>query len=201
MLYEQRDFSRVLHFIGRHRGGGFGRHGGRGFMGEDGGMPRSRRLGAADLQLAILALLETAPAHGYELIRLFGERSNGFYTPSPGMVYPALTYLDEIGHVALTSEGPRKQYALTDAGSAHLVANREAAEAILSALARIGGRMEEVREAFAGVGDADPAGSDILHAARHALKRALLSRRGCSADQARRIAAILAHATAEILKA
>src|ERR1700710_1680308 len=98
----------LLHAIGRQRGRGFG-HGaggghGRGFMGGD-GMPGGRRLGSAELQLVLLALLAEQPAHGYELIRTLEERSGGFYAPSPGMIYPALTYLDEIGHALASADG------------------------------------------------------------------------------------------------
>ena len=189
-----------LHAIGPHRGrggrGGFGRGGG--FMGGD-GFPGGRRLGSSELQLVLLALLAEQPAHGYELIRLLEERSGGFYAPSPGMIYPALTYLEEIGHAAVTQDGNRKLYALTDAGRAHLQANREQATLILETLVRIGGRMAQVREAFAGVEDADPQAADELHRARHAIKHALMRKRGCSPEEARRIAGILARATAEIL--
>ena len=192
----------ILRAIGRHRGrGGFGHgHGGsgRGFMGGD-GIPGGRRLGAAELQLVLLALLAEQPAHGYELIRMLEERSGGFYAPSPGMVYPALTYLEEIGHAAVTPEGNRKLYTLTDAGRAYLGAHREQAELILDMLARIGARMAGVREAFAGLDNADPQAADELHQARHALKHALVRKRDCAPDEARRIARILDHATAEIL--
>jgi DNA-binding PadR family transcriptional regulator len=188
------------HAIGHHgRRGRFRSAGGDGFMGEGGGFPRGRKLGAADLQLAILAMIEKKPMHGYELIRLFEEHSGGFYTPSPGVIYPALTYLEELGHLALSAEGARKQYALTESGLAHLTAHRDTAEAILNALARIGKRMEDVREALSGMGDPDPAASEALHAARGALRRALSTRRGCSPDEARRVAHILDQATAAIL--
>jgi hypothetical protein len=73
------------------------------------------------------------------------------------------------------------------------------AEAILDALSRIGGRMDQVREAFAGVGDFDAGASDEVHRARHALKHALHRKRGCDPDEARRIVKILDRATAEIL--
>ncbi len=168
-------------------------------MGGD-GFPGGRKLGAAELQLVLLALLAERPAHGYELIRTLEERSGGFYVPSPGMIYPALTYLDEIGHAAVTQEGNRKLYAITAEGQAHLAANKAQAELILDALARIGGRMEQVREAFSGLNDADPQAADALHQARHALKHALMRKRGCAPDEARRIAQILDRATAEILK-
>jgi len=195
---------RLIHAIGRRRHGhghgfdpGFGGMGG-GFMGGDGFL-RGRKLGSAELQLILLALLAEQPAHGYELIRKLEERSGGFYTPSPGMIYPALTYLEEIGHAAATPDGNRKLYAISEAGSAHLAAHKDEADAILAALQRIGGRMAQVREAFAGLEDADPNAADDLHQARHALKHALMRMRGCTPDEARRVAGILARATAEIL--
>lgn len=167
-------------------------------MGGD-GVPRGRRIGSAELQLVLLALLAEQPAHGYELIRKLEERSAGFYTPSPGMIYPALTYLEEIGHAEASTEGNRKLYTITDAGKAHFAAHKDEADAILTALERIGGRMAEVREAFAGVEDADPQTAEDLHRVYHELKHALRRKRGCGPEEARRIAGILARATAEIL--
>jgi DNA-binding PadR family transcriptional regulator len=184
---------------GGHGGFGFGpRGGGRGFVG-GGGVPGGRKLSSADLQLVVLALLEQRPAHGYELIRTLEETSNGFYTPSPGVIYPALTYLEEIGHAAVEPDGNRKLYRITDAGLSHLDANRTAAQTMLDALSRIGERMEQVREAFAGLDALDPRAADDLHRARHALKHALMSTRDSTPDEARRITAILDRATAEIL--
>ncbi|GBQ81204.1 putative transcriptional regulator [Gluconacetobacter johannae DSM 13595] len=195
-------FHHILHAIGQGRGRrGFGRgfgHGfGRGYGGGD--FPAGRKLSSEELQLILLALLAGRPAHGYELIRQIEEHSGGFYAPSPGMVYPALTYLDEIGHAAVTQEGNRKLYTLTDEGRADLESRREQADAILETLARIGSRMAEVRDAFAGVDAPDGPGGDALHQARHALKHALRRKRGCAPDEAQRIAAILDRATAEIL--
>jgi DNA-binding PadR family transcriptional regulator len=164
-----------------------------------GGVPGGRKLSSADLQLVVLSLLERQPAHGYELIRTLEETSNGFYTPSPGVIYPALTYLEEIGHAAVAPDGNRKLYSITDAGRAHLDASRPAAQAILAALGRIGERMEQVREAFAGLDALDPRAADDLHRARHALKHALFSTRDCTPDEARRITQILDRTTAEIL--
>jgi len=182
------------------RGGfSFGaRSGGRGLMG-GGGVPGGRKLSSADLQLVVLALLERRAAHGYELIRTLEETSNGFYTPSPGVIYPALTYLEEIGRAAVEPDGNRKLYRITDVGLKHLEANRTAAQAMLDALSRIGERMEQVREAFAGLDALDPRAADDLHRARHALKHALFSTRDCTPDEARRITTILDRATADIL--
>ncbi|ACB95055.1 PadR family transcriptional regulator [Beijerinckia indica] len=196
-------FHHFLHSIGRRRGPhGFGRGWaegfGRGFGGGD--FSAGRKLSSNELQLVLLALLAERPAHGYELIRMLEERSGGFYAPSPGMVYPALTYLEEIGHASVTQEGNRKLYSLTEEGRQSLQAHREEADFILETLARIGSRMAEVREAFAGVDAADPQAADELHQARHAIKHALMRKRGCSPAEARRIAGILQRATAEILE-
>jgi DNA-binding PadR family transcriptional regulator len=181
---------------GRHR---FGR-GGHGFFGRGGDdFPGARRLSSQDLQLVILALLAEKPAHGYELIKIIEERSDGFYTPSPGVIYPALTYLEEVGHASVAQDGGRKLYSITPQGKAFLAEQRGTADAILQALSRIGRRMDEVREAFAGVSDLDADASDELHRARHNLKRALRSKHGSDTAEARRIAAILERAAAEIL--
>jgi DNA-binding PadR family transcriptional regulator len=188
-----------LFAIGRHGRQHHWHRGGRGFWGSGGrGIPAARKLSSADLQLVILALLEQKPAHGYELIRALEERSGGFYAPSPGVIYPSLTYLEEIGHAAVEAEGNRKLYRITDSGRQHLDANRTNAEAILDALRRIGGRMEEVREAYAGIDDADPDAADDLHRAAHALRHALKRKRGCEPGEARRITKILDQTIAEI---
>jgi DNA-binding PadR family transcriptional regulator len=186
---------------GRHGEGGWGRGGGGRFWDRDGDWPGARKLSAADLQLVILALLEQAPAHGYELIKALEARSGGFYTPSPGVIYPALTYLDEVGYAEAEAEGTRKLYRITEAGCAQLDAHRQTAQAILDALERIGGRMEQVREAFGGWAEGqgrDGRGPDVLHAARHALRDALAHKRGCGPEEAARIAHILTRAAEEI---
>jgi DNA-binding PadR family transcriptional regulator len=204
MFYEHHPHSRfamLKHMVGRHHGRGWRGGFGGDFMGGGGhgaAFLGARKLAAGDLQLVLLALLAEQPAHGYELIKRLEERSGGFYSPSPGMIYPALTYLEEIGHASVEQEGTRKLYRITPDGLAHLAANRAEVDAILAALARIGSRMEHVREAFSGLDDADPAAADDVHRARHALKRALARRRGCSPAEARRIAEILDRATAEI---
>lgn len=194
-------FGHFAHFAmgrhgGRHR---FGR-GGHGFFGRGGDdFPGARRLSSQDLQLVILALLAEKPAHGYELIKIIEERSEGFYAPSPGVIYPALTYLEEVGHAIVAQDGGRKLYSITPQGEAHLAEQRGTADAILQALSRIGRRMDEVREAFAGVSDLYADASDELHRARHNLKRALRSKQGSDSAEARRIAGILERAAAEIL--
>ncbi|WP_443111468.1 PadR family transcriptional regulator [Burkholderia sp. FERM BP-3421] len=194
--------------IGRHRGGGgggrrgFGPFGGGGFGGDDEGLPRGRQFTSDDLQLLLLALLAEQPSHGYELIKALDTRSSGFYAPSPGMVYPALTYLEEVGYVTVEVEGNRKRYALADAGRDHLASQREQVELLFAKLTHFGRKMEFMRRAFAGEGA--EAGDDTrgwlkdFVEARLALKRALLHKAGASADEQRRIAAILLRAATEI---
>ena len=68
------------------------------------------------LRLYLLKLLDEAPRHGYEVIRLLEERFHGLYAPSAGTVYPRLAKLEQEGLVAHTVEGGRKVYRITDAG-------------------------------------------------------------------------------------
>ena len=136
-----------------------------------------------ELQVVILSLLSEQPAHGYEVMRTLEERSGGsLRAEAPAWSIRLLTYLEEIGHAAVTQDANRKLYSITDAGRAHLEANGERVTAILEMLKRIGGRMAAVREAYAGLGDADPGASDELSQARHALKHALMRKRGSGPD-------------------
>lgn len=178
------------------RGGG-GRHGD-GF-GDDEGLTRGRKFSADDLQLLLLGLLADGPSHGYELIKALQTRSNGYYTPSPGVVYPALTYLEEIGLASVEMVGNKKSYQLTEAGQAHLDANRERLALMLAKLQHLARKLDWMRRAMAGEQAAQP--GDWLAefvAARQALKQALLLRDGADHAEQRRIAAILRRATAEI---
>ncbi|MFD8552733.1 helix-turn-helix transcriptional regulator [Streptomyces fradiae] len=76
------------------------------------------------LRLYLLKLLDEAPRHGYEVIRLLEERFQGLYAPSAGTVYPRLAKLEAEGLVRHTSEGGRKVYSITDAGRAELAGRR-----------------------------------------------------------------------------
>ena len=195
----------AMRHMGKHRRGrGFGH-----FFGsdlDDGGFERSgfrtgRKLAGDDLQLLLLALIAEKPSHGYDLIKVLEERSGGYYVPSPGMIYPALTYLEEAGHATVAPEGTKKQYRISEEGLRHLEENRVAADALLSQLDRIGRRMGDVRRAFAG--DPDEAGEEgdthELRQARRELRRVLRERKRGSPEESRRIADILRRATADIL--
>src|SRR5271165_3329260 len=134
----------------RHGLGGMfgGVGGGRGFGWH--GFRAGRKLGGDDLQLLVLALLAEAPHHGYEVMKALEQRSGGFYSPSPGMVYPALTYLEEIGYASVEAQGAKKLYRITDEGRAHLEQNRPVVDAIFAQLAWVGAKMEHVRRVFTG---------------------------------------------------
>ena len=129
------------HFAGRHRFfGGF-----RGGFAGGPAMRAAKMLASGDLQLIILALLSEKPRHGYEIIKAIEEHSSGIYTPSPGMVYPALTYLEEMGFAASEAEGTKKLYRITEEGAAHLKANRASVDETLDHLARFGRKIAEFR--------------------------------------------------------
>lgn len=162
-----------------------------------GGFSRGRKLSAEDLQLVLLSLLEDRPAHGYELIGAIEERSGGYYSPSPGVIYPALAALNEAGWADVATEGKRKSYAITDAGRGNLESERDRVDEILESLGRIGSRMDRVRAAFEGDDEPDQEAEERFKAMR-GIKRALRSKRGCSAEEAKRITAILKRAADEI---
>jgi DNA-binding PadR family transcriptional regulator len=185
---------RTYHF-GRQHGRGFGGFAGAFGAGMGGHAFRAgRRLASGDLQLVLLALLADRPSHGYELIKALEERSGGFYSPSPGMVYPALTWLEEVGYASVAAEGAKKLYSITESGRAHLRENQEAADTMLDQLEHIGRKMGRVREIFGGDEEED----EIVDAARHELKRALREKRGAPSEEKSRIAAILREAAARI---
>jgi DNA-binding PadR family transcriptional regulator len=208
-----RFFHHGRHLAGRHHhhGGffGFGHHfgedfgpGGRG--GGRGGFGPGRKLGSTDLQLLLLALLAEKPSHGYELIKALEERSSGYYAPSPGMVYPALTYLEEIGHASVETEGTRKLYRATEAGLQHLTEQRAAIDTLLAQLEQIGRRMRTLRRGAhpeSPMGEPEPRPDHTapeLQLARFDLKLALAAVADATPAEQQRVAAILRRAAAEI---
>ena len=99
------------------------------------------------LRLYLLKLLDEAPRHGYEVIRLLEERFQGLYAPSAGTVYPRLAKLEAEGLVTHTTEGGRKVYSLTDAGRAELAERQgELAELELEIRESVSELAAEIRE-------------------------------------------------------
>lgn len=84
------------------------------------------------LRLYLLALLESGPKHGYELIKALSDRFGGTYSPSAGTIYPRLGKLEEEGLVATSSEGRRTNYSITDAGRVELDRRRDELAAVES---------------------------------------------------------------------
>ena len=127
---------------GMHRGGGrgFGHgFGGRHGHDDDGRGRRQRMFDSGELRLVLLKLIADEPRHGYDLIRRIEELTGGAYAPSPGVIYPTLTLLDDMGLIeAQQSEGAKKLFAITDAGTAELEANRESADRLIARLTDIG---------------------------------------------------------------
>jgi DNA-binding PadR family transcriptional regulator len=186
--------------VGPFGGGFFGGFGGPGGPGFGAG----RKLMAADLQLLILSLLEEKPRHGYELIKALEEKSAGFYTPSPGVIYPALTYLEDMGFASVETSGTKKLYSLTPEGLEHLNANREPIEEMVRDLERIANKMSRMQQFFdRDERDEEESGhlrdSDEFHDARMSLRLAIKQKRHCSPPEAKRISEILRRAAAEIL--
>ncbi|MGX9900448.1 PadR family transcriptional regulator [Arthrobacter sp. SA17] len=77
------------------------------------------------LRLYLLALLESGPKHGYELIKALSDRFGGTYSPSAGTIYPRLAKLVEEGLVATETQGRRTKYSITTAGIGELNGRRE----------------------------------------------------------------------------
>ena len=161
----------------RHR-----RHG-RGMRG-----PAGRVFDHGELRYVVLALIAEVPRHGYEIIKAIEDRLAGTYSPSPGVIYPTLTLLEELGHATVSESDGKKRYAITPEGEAYLAANRRAVDAALA-------RMDSVKAAH---GDGP---SPAIVRAIENLKLALRLRQGrgpLTEEQSRAIAAALDQAALAI---
>ena len=116
--------------IGNGRGwGGWG--GGR----RHGRRDRKRMFEAGELRLVLLKLIADQPRHGYELIKAIEDMTGGEYAPSPGVVYPTLTMLEDMGLIAeKKSKDSKKVFEATDEGRAHLDENPEEVDELIERL-------------------------------------------------------------------
>jgi DNA-binding PadR family transcriptional regulator len=166
----------------RHERGDEGREGRGGHPWRGGGRRGGRVLDHGDLRLVILQLIQAKPRHGYEIIKAIEERLAGAYSPSPGVVYPTLTLLEDLGHATVApGEGGRKLYAITTEGAAFLEASRPALEGAEA-------RIEAARAAY---GDGPP--PPLLRAVEN-LKLALrlrVARGGLTEGQIHELAATI----------
>ncbi|MBO9710875.1 MAG: PadR family transcriptional regulator [Caulobacter sp.] len=129
---------------GGHHGGHHSRHP-FGFHGHEGHHRRGGRMGRffdhGDLRLVVLKLIADKPSHGYELIKAVETAAGGAYTPSPGVIYPTLTLLEELGYVtASDAGGGKKLYAITDEGQAFLEANSQPVSSLFERMAEAASR-------------------------------------------------------------
>ena len=146
-----------------------GRHGrGGGDM-----MRAGRMLAQGDLRLLALALIAEQPRHGYEIIKVLEDKTAGWYAPSPGIVYPTLTMLSEMGLIdEQLAEGARKLFAVTPEGTAHLAEHHAEVVAMLARLDALAAMRQRT--------DAVP-----IRRAMHNLRSVLLSRLGEGLDKER----------------
>ena len=134
-------------FASGRRGGGWGKWQGNwgpfsfDFGDGEGGYRRRRYPGrkrifeSGELRLVLLRLIADEPRHGYDLIRAVEELTGGEYAPSPGVVYPTLTMLEEMDFIEQAGgQGARKPYQITDAGRAYLEENEEEAAELIERL-------------------------------------------------------------------
>jgi DNA-binding PadR family transcriptional regulator len=130
-----RHFARDEAWGPEHGRGRFGRHGGphEGMRGGRGG----RFFEQGQLRLVLLGMIAEAPRHGYELIKEIEDRLGGGYSPSPGVIYPTLTLLSELGYATVSeTEGGRKLYTITDLGRSHLAENQAIVDMIFARINR-----------------------------------------------------------------
>lgn len=194
---------------GRHGGHGFGRGFGHGFGramrggrgadfgpgwegGEGRGHGHGRRGGGrlfdhGTLRWVLLSLIADKPSHGYELIKAVETRLGGAYSPSPGVIYPSLTLLEEMGALDSEAQGGKKLYSITDAGRALLAENAE-----------VLGAAEATMDKFAARALRPTAIQDAIGRLRHAIHARLTGETALTEAQVQAIAAILAEAADKV---
>jgi DNA-binding PadR family transcriptional regulator len=119
----------------------FGDEGGRGGRRYPG---RKRMFEGGELRLVLLKLIDDEPRHGYDLIRAIEELTGGEYAPSPGVVYPTLTLLQDMGLIEeAAGEGSRKPFQITDDGRAHLEERRDEVDGLMERLTDMKPREEQ----------------------------------------------------------
>jgi DNA-binding PadR family transcriptional regulator len=128
----------------QHHHGRFGHgHGhGRGWLDDDQSLWRGRGRGRAfeygKLRFVVLQLIGEKPSHGYEIIKAIEDKTDGAYAPSPGVVYPTLTLLEDLGYIAAgANDENRKLYKITALGRKYLADNKSVVDEVS---ARLGAR-------------------------------------------------------------
>jgi DNA-binding PadR family transcriptional regulator len=105
--------------------------------GGEGGFRKGRRrlFDSGELRLVLLWLLEKQARHGYDLIRDLEDRTSGAYTPSPGVIYPTLSVLEDLGHIEeVRSDGAKRLFSITASGRVHIQERRTEVDIALARL-------------------------------------------------------------------
>ena len=119
----------------RHGGHHRRHHGSR----HSGGRRGIRPFDYGELRILALAMIAEQPRHGYELMKAIEERMSGSYSPSPGVIYPTLSWLEDMGYAAAeTEDAGRRRYRITTEGEAFLIANRAAVDELNARLGSAG---------------------------------------------------------------
>ena len=188
------------HGRGRHHRHGGERHGRGGGLGGGDMMRAGRMLAQGDLRLIALALIAEQPRHGYEIIKVLEDKTEGWYAPSPGIVYPTLTYLEEAGYVTAQADGAKRLYSITDEGRTYLEGNRAFVDAVLERLAAVG---ERVRSRRGEEDDDTRRGARmprLVRAAFENLRDVAAERLKNNGDTEAKVVEVLARAAAELKK-
>ena len=183
-------------WAGRGRGFSFGPGGfhfdfgdGSGNWGGHRRRDRKRMFEGGELRLVLLKLIADEPRHGYQLIKAIEDMTGGDYAPSPGVVYPTLTMLEDMGFIAeMNSKESKKVFEATDEGRAHLEENADEVEELIDKLEGHGSSRRS--------GNAPPIGravGNLMNALSHRI-----SREGINEELMHEIAAILDEAAQRI---
>jgi DNA-binding PadR family transcriptional regulator len=150
------------------------------------GSRRGTSFQKGDLKYIILDLIKDKPRHGYDIIRELEERSYGFYKPSPGVIYPTLQMLEEMGYASSAEQEGKKVYSITEDGLKFLAKKRDIANGVRSQIKH--------RWSFKNIGRMAMVMKEY-HALEHLLSSSL---RSLDADKAEQIRRILSQAYQEI---
>lgn len=156
-----------------------------------GGGPFSRFRGfeRGDIKYLILDMINEKPRHGYEIIKELETRFYGFYSPSPGSVYPTLQLLEELGWVQCREENGKKTYQITEEGKAELKTQKEKVGSIWDRADSWGScHMGDLNDLFEDLADL----KKFVRARMHA--------HGLTDEKLKRIRQIITHAKEEILQ-
>jgi DNA-binding PadR family transcriptional regulator len=152
---------------------------------------QERMFQRGEFKYLILDLLRDKPRYGYELIRELEEQFNGLYSPSPGIVYPTLQYLEDMGYVTSKEQDGKKVYTITDEGLKFLEDQSQTVNDIKSHMSHNWGQWSsELRDQF----------RDVMHDI-HDMGRLIGRRaRGMDGEKMHRIGGVLKKTYEEIEK-